>query len=156
MRIAILLFLPALLAAQSPEITLTQNLVISRSCTVKKERYVLRADSQNYLLPTEAGAVTPVITIEGDGITVDFNNAELVSTATADRPDLFTGLAIRIRGKFVTLKNASVRGFKIALLAENAASLRLENCDFSYNYRPRLHSIRERARHLFLRLKRKM
>ena len=44
----------------------------------------------------------------------------------------------------MTLKNASVRGFKIALLAENAASLRLENCDFSYNYCPRLHSIRER------------
>ncbi|MFM8486790.1 MAG: hypothetical protein ACKOCH_10665, partial [Bacteroidota bacterium] len=48
------------------------------------------------------------------------------------------------KGKFVTLKNARVRGFKIALLAENATSLRLENCDFSYNYRPRLHSIRER------------
>ncbi|MFN7830427.1 MAG: hypothetical protein ACK5Q2_00435, partial [Bacteroidota bacterium] len=61
MRIAILLFLPALLAAQSPEITLTQNLVISQSCTVKKERYVLKADAQNYLLPTETGAVTPVI-----------------------------------------------------------------------------------------------
>ena len=144
MRIAILLLFPALFATRPPEITLTQNLVISQSCTVKKERYVLKADAQNYLTPAGTNTIVPVITIEGDGITVDFNEAELVSTAAADRPDLFTGLAIRVKGKFVTLKNARIRGFKVALLAENASSLRLENCDFSYNYRPRLHSIRER------------
>lgn len=129
----LLLFFPAALVAQTTEITLTQNLVIRQSCVVKTDQYVLQANADQQ-----------VITIEGDHISVDFQGAELRSTADAVRPDLFIGTAIRLKGSHITIKNAIVRGFKVALLADGVQNLHLENCDFSYNYRPRLRSTRER------------
>ena len=139
-----LLLLPTFLSAQSPEIPLSQNLVIRASCRVKTDQYLLQSGSETYAESGDLSRFVSVITIEGTGITVDFQNAELRSTLDAKRPDLFSGLAILIKGKNITLKNAIVRGFKIAVLANAVDSLRLENCDFSYNYRPRLRSIRER------------
>ena len=138
MRFLLLLCFPAVLFAQNSEIILTQNLVIQNSGVVKTGRYVLQASAENFAKPTAPASIEGVITIEGDGITVDFQGAELRSAADAARPDLFSGLAIRVKGRNITLKNAIVRGFKVALLAEGAQNLTLENCDFSYNYRPRL------------------
>ncbi len=143
-RFSLLLLLPTVVSAQTPEITLTQNLVIRQSCRIKTDQYRLLAGNETYPEVADLSRLTSVITIEGEGITVDFQNAELRSTADTKRPDLFSGLAILIKGKNITLKNATVRGFKIALLANAVDSLRLENCNFSYNYRPRLRSIRER------------
>lgn len=139
-----LFLLPCLLSAQSTEIPLSQGLVIRQSCTVKTGQYRLQAGAETFAEPADVSALASAITIEGDGITVDFQAATLNSSADPKRPDQFSGLAILIKGNNITLKNAIVRGFKIALLANGAENLRLENCDFSYNYRPRLRSIRER------------
>ncbi len=144
LRLLTIFLLPTSMFAQTTEISLEQNQVIRASCHVKPGQYHLQAGTETYAGPIDLSALNAVITIEGDGITVDFQSAELSSMADITRPDQFTGLAILIKGKHITLKNAVVHGFKIALLAQDADSLHLENCDFSYNYRPRLRSIRER------------
>jgi parallel beta-helix repeat protein len=128
-----LLFLPKFLFAQTPEIPLTAGLLIEQSCKIKPGGYLFAA-------PQTGG----VVTISGENITVDFQNAELQGAAAGVLPNQFAGTAIVLKGKNITLKNARAQGYKIALFAEGAENLTLDNCDFSYNYRPRLRSMRER------------
>jgi len=86
----------------------------------------------------------PQIVIEGSGITVDFNGARLRGDTTGQLPNTFRGLGILVRGEGVTLKNLSLRGYKVGVMAEGVTDLRIENADLSYNYRQRLRSTRER------------
>ena len=87
----------------------------------------------------------PAILIEGNNITVDFNNITLKGSNTKRNPDEFVGVGILIRNsRNVTIKNLKARGYKIALLAKNSDSLLLDNCDFSYNYRQHLRSTPEK------------
>ncbi|MCE7922822.1 MAG: hypothetical protein DYG98_07180 [Haliscomenobacteraceae bacterium CHB4] len=145
----VLFLFPSFLFAQTPEITLTQGLVINKSCRVKPGPYALSGDTADVFFPSTrqpANPLTfrPVVTISGDNLTVDFQTAELRGSGDKALPSEFYGVAILVKGKNITLRNARARGYKIALLAEGAEGLTLENCDFSYNYRPRLRSIRER------------
>ncbi|MBK8921803.1 MAG: right-handed parallel beta-helix repeat-containing protein [Saprospirales bacterium] len=146
MKIAWRLLLPFLVAGlqaagQTPEIELAPGLKITRSCRIKPGAYRLEAPAE----VRGGNTYTALITIEGSNLTVDFQNAELRSTADPTRPDRFTGLAILVKGHNITIKNTRVHGFKVALLACGGSSgLVVENSDFSYNYRPRLRSIRER------------
>jgi len=129
------------LPAQTPEIAFRPGLVIAQSCRIKPGAYRFDAPAA----VTAGDRYTPLITISGNDLTVDFQHAELRSTADPTRPDRFTGLAIEVRGQNITIKNARVHGFKVALLAHGgSAGLTIEDSDFSYNYRPRLRSIRER------------
>lgn len=117
------------------EITPTAGMRITRSVTFRPGDYLLAgADSLNQ----------PIITIEGQGITVDFNGAILRGAADSLPPDGFKGLGVLIKGNNITLKNAVVRGYKVAIMATDCDSLQLLNCDLSYNWRPRLRSRRER------------
>lgn len=125
---------PFFLWAQTPEIPLSKGLIIKTSCQILPGKYAL---------PTDAD--TPfAITIEGNDLQVDFQGAQLLGAAVGVPPYQFTGIAILIKGQNITLLNAQARGYKIAVLAENVPNLTLENCDFSYNYRLRLYSVRER------------
>ena len=134
-----------ILSAQVPEITLAKGLVIKQSCRIKPQPYALAGSPTDlFEPPTDPARALPVITIAGDHLTVDFQNAELRGATNQARPNEFYGLAIRIKGRHITLKNARASGYKIALLAENSDSLTIENCDFSYNYRPRLLSTPEK------------
>ena len=135
-----LLLLAAGLSAQTPEVELKPGLKITRSCRIKPGAVRLEAPTE---IQTGSG-YAGLIVIAGNDLVVDFQDAALHSTADPTRPDLFTGLAILVQGQNITIKNARVHGFKIGLLAYGTAELTLENCDFSYNYRPRLRSIRER------------
>jgi parallel beta-helix repeat protein len=122
-------------APVSREITLQHGMTIRKSC-------IIRTDT--FLIPGADSIDQPVITIEGDNITVDFNGAILVGNENPSRPDRFQGLGILVKnGAGITLKNLTVRGFKVGLLAEGVDSLRIEKADFSYNYRQRLNSRRE-------------
>ncbi|MBI5914246.1 MAG: right-handed parallel beta-helix repeat-containing protein [Bacteroidetes bacterium] len=116
------------------ELPLTAGMTIRESITVSRDTFRFNA----------ADSLRPTLTIEGENITVDFNGAVLDGGGQKDWPDQFTGTGIFIKGKNITLKNAVVRGFKVGVLAEGVDSLRLLDCDFSYNWRPRLRSIRER------------
>ncbi len=109
---------------------------ISRSGKVLKKEYKLDGLSDNN---------KPVVLIEGENITIDFNHAVLQGSNQKQRPDEFFGVAILIRnGRNITIKNLVARGYKVALMASNVESLVLENCDFSYNYRQHLNSTQEK------------
>ncbi len=156
----LLLTLPHLLSAQSPEISLQKGQVIRESCRVKPGAYpfpgnpadlfqpsnppTLQPSNPQTFQPSNLPTFQPVLTISGNNLTVDFQNAELNGGAPGQLPNTFYGVGLVVKGKNITLKNARIRGYKVALLAEGAEGLTLENCDFSYNYRPRLRSIRER------------
>jgi parallel beta-helix repeat protein len=115
---------------------LQKGLVIKRSVKIKKANYDLDAyDSFN----------KSVVIIEGNNMVVDFGNAVLNGNTKHRLPDQFYGVAILVRnGKNITIKNLSAKGYKIALLARNVSGLKIENCDFSYNYRQHLNSTQEK------------
>ena len=132
----LLLALSALLACQrSRELALEPGMRLTHSVSIKPG---------DYLLPGADSLQLPVLTIEGQNITVDFNGATLRGTPDSLPPDHFKGLGILIKGHNITLKNARIRGYKVALMAEGCDSLKLLDCDLSYNWRPRLKSRRER------------
>ena len=133
------------LMAQNTPIRLTPNLVIRQSVTVQPDTYTLPGNAKDLFTDSLGGTrCTPVIRIEGKHIEVDFQQAKLMGSDNPDRPDLFGGVAIVIKGNDITLKNARISGYKVAIIAENCTDLKLINCDVSYNYRPRLLSGREK------------
>lgn len=125
--------LPAYLYAQTTEVPLSKGLLLEQSCKIRQGIYEL---------PVAAGQTC--ITIAGENLEIDFQNTELRGAALNDPPDGFSGTAIVVKGKNITLKNLKIRGYKVAVYAENVEGLLIQDCDFSYNYRPRLRSIRER------------
>ncbi len=87
----------------------------------------------------------PVIIVEGNNITIDFNNSTLQGSNRKKNPDEFFGVAILIQNsKNVIIKNLKAKGYKIALMARNVENLTIDNCDFSYNYRQHLNSTQEK------------
>ena len=118
-------------AIAAPPVELKANMVIKNSVQIKKSVYFLNAyDSLN----------TPLITIEGNNITVDFNKAVLHGSNNKQLPNQFYRLAILVKGNNITIKNAVINGYKVALMAEGCKNLKIENSDFSYNYRQHLQS----------------
>ncbi len=98
-----------------------------------------------YEFPGADSLDQPVLTIEGDGTVVDFQGATFTGTMLKDQPDQFKGLAILVKnGKNITIKNLKIHGYKVALMAVGVEGLRIQDCDFSYNFRQRLYSVRER------------
>ncbi len=83
------------------------------------------------------------IHVQGDGITVDFQGAELVGCSDKQLPDAFTGKGIVIAGKSVTLRNVKVRGYKVGIYAHDCPGLVIEDADVSGNYQQHLLSTPE-------------
>lgn len=122
--------------AHGQQLKLAGGMKINRSATIKKELYRLNGN---------ADTASAVIRVEGNNITIDFNHAELNGSGDPAHPDLFSGVGLRIQDAArVTIRNLRVRGYKTGLLAINVKQLVLENCDFSYNYRPQLNSTQEK------------
>jgi parallel beta-helix repeat protein len=136
-----MLFFTGILHAQlvppgREEKLLTPGMRISKSIKIKKGIYKMDAPAKRE---------ESVIIIEGNNITIDFNNAELKGSNKTKKPDEFTGTAIIIQNSNnITIKNLKARGYKIALRATNVEKLTLDNCDFSYNYRQQLNSSPEK------------
>lgn len=122
---------------QAADIRLKKGMIIKESARVVQDRYTINADLSEG---------TPLIEIEGHDIVLDFNHAILQGSNDKSRPDEFYGLAIRIRkgSKNITISNASIHGFKIAVLADSVEGLTITGCDLSYNWRQHLNSNRER------------
>jgi len=118
------------------QVPLKKNMQISQSVIIQKNIYELNGNDS---------LKNALIEISGNDIVVDFNGAVLIGSKNKYSPDAFTGTALKIiNSKNVTIKNAVIKGYKIALLAKNVQNLHIENCDFSYNYRQHLNSNRER------------
>lgn len=121
--------------ASSQAIEIKKDLVITSSINVIAKDYKIAADTSRN---------KAVLFIEGNNITIDFKKTVLTGSTGKTAPDEFYGTAIIIKNsKNVTIRNLSVRGYKIAVRVENTDGLHLENCDFSYNYRQHLNSTTE-------------
>src|SRR5690242_3787615 len=125
----------SLFAANDP-VPLTKGMIISHSVSIKRSIYKLNAGHS---------LQKSVIEITGNNIVVDFNGSVLEGSIDSKRPDEFNGVAINIAaGARITIKNAVIKGYKIAILGRHIRDLRIENCDLSYNYRQHLNSNRQR------------
>jgi parallel beta-helix repeat protein len=133
--IALLSAFAALASAQTRSVELRRGLVISSSVRIRPGLYRLSA-------PTSLDSA--VIIVRGDDVTVDFAGATLEGISPAADPDLASGVAIRVDGGHnVTIRNARIRGYKIAFLARGTRGLSLIDNDLSYNWKPRLYSLVE-------------
>jgi parallel beta-helix repeat protein len=118
------------------QVVLKRGMTITKSVKISKRTYLLNGfDSLN----------RAVLVIKGNNITVDFNHAILKGSNNKKAPNEFYGVAVLIDGgKNITIKNLSAKGYKVALMARNVDGLKIEGCDFSYNYRHRLNSTLEK------------
>jgi len=116
--------------AQAPELVLTPGLVISTSVRVKPG---------TYRLPGSDAA--SAVTIRGSNITVDMAGVVIEGGEPFADPDGYVGTGIAIDGgDHVTLKGATIRGYKVAILARRSPFLHLTGNDLSYNWKQRLWS----------------
>lgn len=85
-----------------------------------------------------------LILISADSVTVDFNGAVLDGSREGQTPELFGGVAVRVTGNHVTIKNLRAKGYKVAVYGEGCEGLSIIDSDLSDNYRQRLKSTPER------------
>mgnify|MGYP000716143984 FL=1 len=85
-----------------------------------------------------------VIVIEGKNIVVDLAGVVLNGAGKNPTfaPNKFDGIAIEIKpgSSHITIKNATIKGYKIGIKADSVEALTIDNCDLSYNYRDALKS----------------
>jgi parallel beta-helix repeat protein len=121
--------------ASTPVIELRRGLVITSSARVAPRVYHISAPSS----PDSA-----VVVVRGDDVNIDFAGATVAGLSARAEPDEANGVAIRVEGgRNVTIRNARIRGYKIAILARGTRGLRLLDNDLSYNWKPRLYSLIE-------------
>lgn len=98
-----------------------------------------------YRLPNgdETGR-TGAVVIRGNNLTIDFGGATLRGSDPTVAPNERKGTGIYVEGRNITLKNVRVHGYKLGLVARNSPGLRILDSDFSYNWKQRLLSGRDR------------
>ena len=132
-----LLVLAELSRAQgaSPTIRVARGMVITRSAHVARGTDRLEGDSS---------LEKPLIIIRGHDVDVDFAGAVLSGTKPGADPDAARGVAIFVDGgSNITIRNAHISGYYIAILARGTRNLRLIDNDLSRNWKPRLYSLIE-------------
>ncbi|HSA56207.1 MAG TPA: NosD domain-containing protein [Gemmatimonadaceae bacterium] len=118
-----------------PTVRLRPGMIITES---------VRIERRTYWFPAFPSTDSALVIIRGDGITVDFNGATLQGILPEADPDGARGVAIRIEGgRNVRVRNAVVRGYRIAILARGTRDLELSGNVLSYNWKPRLFSLVE-------------
>ncbi|MCG9894959.1 MAG: right-handed parallel beta-helix repeat-containing protein [Fimbriimonadaceae bacterium] len=91
------------------------------------------------LEPAQAALV-----IRGDNLTLDFRGQTWEGTPLDASPDERAGLGVSVQGRNITIRNLRVRGYKVGLMAVDSPGLKIEDSDFSDNWKARLKSGRER------------
>ncbi|MCZ6688049.1 MAG: right-handed parallel beta-helix repeat-containing protein [Planctomycetota bacterium] len=117
------------------EITLdSDDLLIEESVVVKPGEYRVADATGN-----------GVLIIKGDDLTIDLNGAVLDGSSPGAAPDLYTGVGIWVMGgKNITIRNGTIRGFKVGIYAKESDGLKIEGCEVTRNFRQRLGSTPER------------
>lgn len=135
--ICVLVFLqPQLSFAQSHSISLYKGIVIRHSVKIKNKVYHFEGD--------DPLSTAPVV-IQGNDITIDFNGAVIKGSLDYENPDKFKGTGIIIKsGRNITLKNVTIKGFKVGIRAQGINGLKITGGDFSYNFRQHLNSTRQK------------
>lgn len=128
--------LAAVLAALPPAppvVTVDRdNIEVRESCTLVFPSPVADADGNG------------VVRIVGEGAVVDLGGATLDSGLDRTRPEAFAGRGIVVAARRVTLRNGSVRGFKVAVAADGCDRGVFERLDLSDNFAQRLRSTKEK------------
>lgn len=83
------------------------------------------------------------VLIQGEGLTIDFQGAELVGCTDDQQPDQYVGKGLVLTGRDITLRNAKVRGYKAGIFAHDCLGLTIEDVDISGNYQKHLLSTPE-------------
>lgn len=131
-------FILAAGASAQPELPLIEpahGMIINKTCRIKPGEYLL--NDKNDSDP-------PAITITGMDVTVDFEGVTLRGVPEGQAPDSCYGTAIYVLGRNITIKNLKAHGYTTVIVANGVDNLSILDCDFSYNRRQRLHSMRER------------
>ena len=97
-----------------------------------------------YLKSSDLNLQVPAYSVSGNNITLDFKGVVLRGTAKTVEPDQRKGLGVRVTGSNITIKNLTVAGYKVAILAENCKNLKLIDCDVSWNWKQKLLSTPEK------------
>jgi parallel beta-helix repeat protein len=120
-----------------PTVRLQAGMVIKESVIISRENYALNA---------KPSLTDALIIIEGKDIVVDFNQAVLQGSNDKTYPNEFYGLALLIKkgSRNITIRNAAIHGYKIAIMADSVENLVIDHCDLGYNWRQHLHSNRDR------------
>jgi len=127
--------LPASAPAQNAAVRPVGGMILTRSTRIAPGVYRLNAP---------ASLDSAAITIRGEGITVDFTGVTLMGADPSGDPDQGAGVGIRIQGGTrVRILGATLRGYKIGLLATGTRGLILRGLDASRNWKPRLYSLVE-------------
>ncbi len=79
--------------------------------------------------------------VKGDDLVLDFTGVVLDGSREGATADSFTGTGLHAEGcKRLTIKNLTVRGYKLGMRLVSCDELTLEGCDVSGNYRQHLKS----------------
>lgn len=127
---------PLVAAAQPvPVVRPVAGMVITRS---------VRIAPGTYRLPAPTSPDSSVLTVRGNGITVDMRGVTLVGMSADSLPDAAHGTALRILGgRDVRVRGLTARGYRVGILARDVRSLVLDDNDLSYSWKPRLFSVVE-------------
>lgn len=113
------------------------------------DRHLIKASARfgraTYSIPApgdENGA--GALIIRGDNLTVDFGGSTLAGSPDGAEPDQRRGVGVQVEGKNITIRNLTVRGYKVGLIARRSPGLKLLHCDFSYNWKQHLLSTPDR------------
>ncbi len=121
--------------ASSADIALHAGMSLNQSGKVHK--LIWRLDGSD---ATPGGAA---LTISASNAVIDFNGSIIEGTPEDTEPDARKGTGLLITGSNVTVKNLTVRGYKVGILGRGARGLRLINADCSYNWKQQLASTQE-------------
>lgn len=95
-----------------------------------------------YRVPGLADPDSALIVVRGSNLTLDLTGVRLEGIDPAADPDLAAGTAVRIDGGTnVTVRGATIRGYRFAILARGTRGLQLLDNDVSYGWKPRLFSL---------------
>ena len=88
-----------------------------------------------YRLPAPASLDSALVVVRGSGVVVDMRGVRLEGTAAEADPDQAAGVAVRIDGgDGVELRGATIRGYRIAVIARGTRRLALRDNDLSHNW----------------------
>ena len=125
------ILLSALLFAAGDIVLDRDDTLVRESCTVRIAAPEIRDANGDGVLRIRGRD-------DGQRIVVDLGGGTLVGGTGA--PETLAGAGIAISGRNVTLRNGSIRGFRIGVRAEDCDGLVLEDLDASDNYAQRLRS----------------
>lgn len=119
-------------SAQGPQSVLTpsrDDTVLARSMNLKPGTYYVNDLNKN-----------GVLVITGQNITVDFRGATLISDkGYKAHLDAAEGTGVLIKNaRNVTLKNATVRGYRWNIRVEGSQGVKIENCDVGFSRSQRI------------------